>query len=69
MNLDQIFVIAKQQVLAWLTEAGASVGVVQVISSLINIAAVLAVFLNTLCSDLGDRTESPRAHPEPLWSE
>ena len=45
MNLDQIFVIAKQQVLAWLTGAGASVGVVQVISSLINIAVVLAVFL------------------------
>src|SRR5271166_4189335 len=45
MDLDQIFVIAKQQVLAWLTGAGASVGVVQVISSLINIAAVLAVFL------------------------
>ena len=45
MNLDQIFVIAKQQVLAWLTEAGAPVEVVQVISSLINIAAVLAVFL------------------------
>src|SRR5271157_4969167 len=45
MNLDQIFVIAKQQVLAWLTEAGASVGVVQVVSSLINTAAVLAVFL------------------------
>ena len=30
MDLDQIFVIAKQQVLAWLTEAGAPVEVVQV---------------------------------------
>jgi NADH-quinone oxidoreductase subunit H len=45
MNLDQIFVIAKQQVLAWLTWAGAPAGIIQVISSLINIAAVLAVFL------------------------
>src|SRR5208282_409815 len=45
MNLDQIFVIAKEQVLAWLTWAGAPAGIIQVVSSLINIAAVLAVFL------------------------
>ena len=45
MNLDQIFVVAKQEILMRLTAAGLPSGILQVISSLINVVAVLLVFV------------------------
>jgi NADH-quinone oxidoreductase subunit H len=45
MNLDQIFVIAKQQILTLLIGVGLPSAIVQAISGLINIATVLVVFL------------------------
>ena len=45
MNLDQIFVVAKQEILMRLTAAGLPAGILQVISSLINVVAVLLVFV------------------------